>query len=48
MHYFRYQSCEASILLHWTKIDVWVCFGARARWSAYIVRETDLMKHNNE
>jgi hypothetical protein len=23
-----YRSCEASILLHWTQIDVWECFGA--------------------
>jgi hypothetical protein len=23
-----YQSCEASILLHWTQNDVWECFGA--------------------
>jgi hypothetical protein len=23
-----HQSCEASILLHWTQNDVWVCFGA--------------------
>jgi hypothetical protein len=23
-----YQSCEASILLHWTLNDVWECFGA--------------------
>jgi hypothetical protein len=23
-----YQSCEASILVHWTQNDVWKCFGA--------------------
>jgi hypothetical protein len=23
-----YQSCEACILLHWMKNDVWECFGA--------------------
>jgi hypothetical protein len=23
-----YRSCEASILLHWTRNDVWECFGA--------------------
>jgi GH24 family phage-related lysozyme (muramidase) len=27
-HYFRFQSCEASILLHWIKNDIWECFGA--------------------
>jgi hypothetical protein len=23
-----YQSCEASILVHWTQSDVWECFAA--------------------
>jgi hypothetical protein len=23
-----YESCEASILVHWTQNDVWECFGA--------------------
>jgi hypothetical protein len=29
-----YQSCEASILVHWTQNDVWVCFGAFRKPSA--------------
>jgi acid stress-induced BolA-like protein IbaG/YrbA len=28
MHYFGYQSCEASILLYWNQNNVWECFGA--------------------
>jgi hypothetical protein len=29
-----YQSCEASILVHWAQNDVWKCFGAFRKPSA--------------
>jgi hypothetical protein len=28
MHYFGYQTCDGSILLHWNQNDVWECFSA--------------------
>jgi hypothetical protein len=35
MHYFGYQSCEASILVHWTQNDVPECFRAfRKPWAS--------------
>jgi hypothetical protein len=42
----RYQSCEASVLLHWTQNDAWESFGAfrlpsaRKRWKTCV--EADL------
>jgi hypothetical protein len=43
-----YQSCEASILLHWTQNDVWECYGAfrwpsaRKRWYLRRVKDENL------
>jgi hypothetical protein len=35
-----YQSCEASIIVHWTQNDVWKCFGAFHKPSAGKKRKT--------
>jgi hypothetical protein len=55
---FHYRSFEASILLHWTQIDVWECFGA-FRWHltrkemqylcsslSTLLRGTEVAKHS--
>jgi acid stress-induced BolA-like protein IbaG/YrbA len=57
MHYIRYQSCEASILVYWTQNDVWECSDHFAnlqhvkRWKTCVsslnalFRGTKLAKH---